>query len=103
RAAFALDPVSFVSFPADLDFVTGGGPGGIIIGGGVTTTGSATITSAGPNNAANVWNRRNLFTYEDRVSVIRGIHQISFGVWLQRIQDNDDTASRTLGQATFST
>ena len=43
-----------------------GGPGGIVIGGGVTTTGAAAITAAGPNNAANVWNRRNLFTYHGR-------------------------------------
>ena len=44
------------------------GPGGIVIGGGVTTTGIAAITAAGPNNAAGVWNRRNLFTYTDNVA-----------------------------------
>jgi len=102
RAAFAYDPVDFASFPASTSFVTGFGPGGIVIGGGVTTTGGGSITSAGPNNAANVWNRRNLFTYTDGVQIIKGRQQISAGVWFQRIQDNEDAASRQLGQASFA-
>ena len=64
---------------------------------------AAAITSAGPNNAANVWNRRNLFTFADGVQITKGRHQISVGVWFQRVQDNEDTASRQLGQATFAT
>jgi Carboxypeptidase regulatory-like domain/TonB-dependent Receptor Plug Domain len=103
RAAFNFDPYNYVPFPANLAFVTGGGPGGIVIGGGATTTsGSTVITSAGPNNAANVWNRRNLFTETDDLRISKGIHQISAGVWLQRLRDNEDTASRQLGQATFT-
>jgi len=102
RAGFAYNAVPLASFPASLDFVTGAGPGGIVIGGSVSTTTSATVTSAGPNNAANVWNRRNLFTVADNVSIRKGIHQITAGVWLQRVQDNEDTASRHLGQATFA-
>jgi len=74
-----------------------------VIGGGVSTTGVAAITSAGPNNAANVWNRRNLFTYSDGFQISKGTHQISAGVWFQRVQDNENTASRRLGQASFST
>jgi hypothetical protein len=102
RAAFNYDSFPLASFPASTDFVTGLGPGGIVIGGGVTTTAGGTITSAGPNNAANVWNRRNLFTYTDGVQITKGRHQISAGVWLQRIQDNEDAASRQLGQASFA-
>jgi len=102
RAAFAYDPVDFVPFPAGIDFVTGLGPGGIVIGGGVTTTAGGTITSAGPNNAADVWNRRNLLTYTDSVHIVKGRHQMAAGVWIQRIQENDNTASRQLGQASFS-
>src|ERR1019366_1430859 len=90
------------SFPASDSFVSGLEPGGIVIGGGVTTTGLAAITSAGPNNAANGWNRRNLFTWTDSVRIIKGIHQINAGVWVQRLQDNEDTASRQLGQASFT-
>ena len=103
RAAFNYDPFSFVTFPSSLSFVTGLIPGGLVVGGGVTTTAGGTLTSAGPNNAANVWNRRNLFTYSDGVQIVKGRHQISAGLWFQRIQDNENTASRQLGQASFST
>jgi Carboxypeptidase regulatory-like domain len=102
RAGWNLDPYSSASLASSLDFVTGAGPGGIVIGGGVTTTGFTALTSAGPTNNAGVWNRRNLFTYEDDVQISKGIHQFSFGVWFQRLQDNEDTASRQLGQASFS-
>jgi hypothetical protein len=103
RAAFNFDSPLLTPFPANLSFVTGnGGPGGFVIGGGVTTTGASAITSAGPNNAANVWNRRNLFTFQDDLQLTKGMHQISAGVWFQRVQDNDDTASRQLGQASFT-
>jgi hypothetical protein len=102
RAAFTYDSFPLAKFDPKLSFVSGGGPGGIVIGGGTTTTGVAAITAAGPNNAANVWNRRNLFTWSDNVQWSRGRHQISSGVWLQRIQDNENTASRRLGQASFA-
>ena len=102
RAAFNFNALVLGSVPSNLAFVSGAQPGGIVVGGGVTTTGGGTITSAGPNNAANVWNRRNLFTYTDNIQVTRGIHQISAGVWFQRVQDNEDTASRQLGQASFT-
>ncbi len=102
RAAFAYDSYPFTTFPANLSFVTGADPGGITIGGGVTTTGGGTITAAGANNASKVWNRRNLFTYTDNLQLTKGIHQISAGVWFQRMQDNEDSASRQLGQATFT-
>jgi len=102
RAAFHLDSSLLASFPSSLSFVSGAGPGGIVIGGGVTTTGLGTLTSAGPNNAAGVWNRRNLFTVTDTVQISKGIHQISLGLWFQRLQDNEDSASRQLGQATFT-
>ncbi len=102
RAAFNYDSFPLAPFPPSLSFVAGRGPGGIVIGGGLTITGAAAITSAGPNNAANVWNRRNLFTYADDVYIAKGTHQINFGVWLQPLQDNEDTASRQLGQASFA-
>jgi hypothetical protein len=83
-------------------FVTGAGPGGIVVGGGATTTAGGTITSAGPNNAAGVDNHRNLFTYQDNVQISKGIHQVSAGVWFERLQDNEDTASRQAGAVTFA-
>ena len=102
RAGFNLDSTPLAQFPANLDFVEGAGPGGIVVNGGVTTTGLSGITSAGPNNAAGAWNRRNLFTYTDDVEISKGIHQVSAGVWFQRLEDNEDSASRQLGQATFT-
>lgn len=102
RASFALASVPLATFPANLSFVSGGGPGGIIVGGGATTTAGGSITSAGPNNAAGVDNHRNLFSYEDTIRVSRGAHQLSMGVWFQRLEDNEDSASRQLGVATFA-
>src|SRR5262249_10108054 len=103
RAGFNLAPFSFVDFDPSLSFVTGQGPGGIIIGGTTTTTAAAAITSAGPNNAAGARNHRNLFTFTDGLQISRGIHQFNIGGWLQKIQDNEDTASRRTGVATFPT
>jgi hypothetical protein len=102
RAEFNLGSVLLASFPANQSFVTGGGPGGVVVNGGVTTTGLSGITAAGPNNAAGSWNRRNLFTYADEVKITKGMHQISIGIWIQPIRDNEDSASRQLGQATFT-
>ena len=102
RAGFNLDSSLLAPIPSSLSFLEGAGPGGIVVNGGVTTTGLSGITSAGPNNAAGVWNRRNLFTFTDDVQIWKGIHQISAGVWFQRVQDNEDSASRQLGQATFT-
>ena len=102
RSGFNYDSSSTVAFPSSLSFVTGFGPGGIVVGGAQTTTGSSALTAAGPSNNANVWNRRNLFTYSDGVSFTTGKHQINAGVWLQRLQDNENVASRQLGVATFA-
>ena len=96
RGAFNYDAASYAPFPPGLAFVAGGQPGAITISGGG-------ITAAGGNVNAGVWDRRNLFTYTDGVQIVKGIHQISAGVWFQQVQENEDTASRRLGMATFST
>lgn len=102
RAAFNYDSFPLSSYPPDLSFVAGQGPGGIVISGGLTTTGLSAITAAGPNNASNVSSRRNLYTATDDFQVTAGRHQVTAGVWFQRLQDNENTASTTLGQANFS-
>jgi hypothetical protein len=102
RAAFALDSFAFASYPANLSFVTGYGPGGIVVSGGTTTTAAAAITSPGPNNAAGARNARNLFTFTDGVQISKGRHQINVGTWFQKLQDNENTASRRLGVANFA-
>ncbi len=96
RGAFNYDAASYAPFPPGLAFVAGGQPGAITITGGG-------ITAAGGNVNAGVWDRRNLFTYTDGVQIVKGIHQISAGVWFQQVQENEDTASRRLGMATFGT
>jgi hypothetical protein len=98
RAAYNIDSVTTTTFSPNLSFVTGAGPGGISIGGGTT---GGTITGAGASNS-NVWNRRNLFTYTDGLQISSGIHQIAAGIWFQRLHHNDHTASRTQGQAAFT-
>jgi len=103
RATFNFDPVATTQFPSSLSFVQGAQPGGIVVSGAVTTTGPGAITAAGTNNASNSWNRRNMFTYADDVQSTHGIHHFSAGVWFQRLQDNEDSGSRQLGVATFST
>ncbi len=79
RAAFNYDALQFKDFPANFSFVTGQPLGGFIIGGGNTTTGLASITAAGSNNAANVLNRRNLFTYSDTVGMSLGAASAEHG------------------------
>ncbi len=96
RGAFNYDAASYAPFPAGTSFVQGGQPGAITISGGG-------ITAAGGNVNAGVFDRRNLFTFTDGVQLVKGAHQISAGVWIQRVQENEDTASRRLGMATFST
>ncbi|MDQ2777908.1 MAG: carboxypeptidase regulatory-like domain-containing protein [Acidobacteriota bacterium] len=102
RAAFNYDSFPLAKFSPDLSFVQGSGPGGLVVSGGLTTTGLSAITAAGPNNAANVASHRNLFTWSDDFQISLGKHQISAGVWFQRLQDNENSASVTLGQANFT-
>ena len=45
---------------------------------------------------------RNLYTYEDRVALTRGAHQLSFGAWFQQFQSNENIALSQYGQATFT-
>ena len=102
RAGFALDSFAFANYPASLSFVTGAGPGGIVIGGTTTTTAAAALSSPGPNNAAGARNQRNLFTFTDGLQMTAGAHQFSFGAWFQKLQDNENTASRRTGVANFA-
>src|SRR5437867_2389919 len=102
RADFNYDSAPFgKSFAPELSFVPGRNPGQITIGGSNAASVSA-ITSAGSNNNPDVHNARNLFTYEDGLEIIQGRHQISSGIWFQRLQINDSMASTKNGRATFS-
>jgi hypothetical protein len=83
-------------------FLSGRPLGAIVVGGSATSNPSAQIALAGSNNGSNLDVYRNLFTYEDHISLTRGRHQISAGVWLQRFQSNETLALSQYGQATFT-
>jgi hypothetical protein len=76
--------------------------GAVVIGGSATPNTSSSITMGGSNNGSHLFATRNLFTYQDELSIVKGIHQITTGAWFQRIQSNDELALGQYGQATFS-
>ncbi len=102
RAAFDYASYPYTPLSPSLDFVSGAGLGSIAISAGTVTSTIGAITSAGTNAAAGVVNRRNLFTFTDGVQIVKGIHQLSAGVWFQRVRDNENSASTRLGAATFA-
>src|SRR5579871_2332497 len=83
-------------------FVSGLPIGALVVGGSSASNPTAQISLAGSNNGSNLRVARNLFTYEDRASWIKGRHQISAGVWFQRLQSNENLALSQYGQATFT-
>lgn len=83
-------------------FLIGDPVGAVVVGGAATSNPQAQVGLAGGNNGSNLRVARNLFTLEDRVSWTRGIHQFSFGGWLQPFQSNEMLALSQHGQATFT-
>jgi len=83
-------------------FLSGYPIGALSVGGSAASNSAAVIALAGSNNGSNLDIARNLFTYEDRVSLTKGRHQISAGVWFQRLRSNENLALSQYGQATFT-
>ena len=83
-------------------FLTGLPVGAVVVGGSAASNPQAQTGLAGSNNGSNLRVHRNLFTVEDRVTMMRGRHQLSFGVWLQPFQSNETLALSQYGQATFT-
>ncbi|HTB91408.1 MAG TPA: TonB-dependent receptor [Candidatus Sulfotelmatobacter sp.] len=83
-------------------FLAGLPVGAVVVGGSAASNPQASIGLAGSNNGSNLHIARNLFTYEDRVTMTRGRHQLSFGAWFQRFQSNEIIALSQYGQATFA-
>lgn len=83
-------------------FLAGSPVGAIVVGGSAASNPTAQLSLAGSNNGSNLTLARNLFTYEDRVSLTRGRHQITAGAWFQRLRSNEDLALSQYGQATFA-
>ena len=83
-------------------FLLGKPVGAVVVGGSAASNPQASIGLAGSNNGSNLNIHRNLYTFEDRVTMTRGRHQLSFGAWFQRFQSNENIALSQFGQATFS-
>ena len=89
--------------PVDLSGWVQGEPiGAVVIGGGTALNAASQITAGGTNAGSHQLAARNLFTFEDHVSISHGMHRIDAGIWVQRIQANDDLAQDQYGQASFS-
>jgi Carboxypeptidase regulatory-like domain len=90
--------------PASVPGWVGDNPiGAIVISGSTASNGASQITQAGANTGSNNQAVRNLFTIDDHIFWTKGKHQIEAGVWLQRLQSNDNLAQNQYGQASFST
>jgi hypothetical protein len=83
-------------------FLTGRLAGALVVGGSAASNPQAQIGLAGSNNGSNLTIARNLYTYEDRVALTHGAHQLSVGAWFQQFQSNENIALSQYGQATFT-
>jgi hypothetical protein len=83
-------------------FLLGHQVGAVVVGGSAASNPQAAVGLAGSNNGSNLTIARNLYTFEDRVAMTRGRHQLTFGAWFQPFQSNETIALSQYGQATFS-
>ena len=83
-------------------FLRGHPVGAVVVGGSAASNPAAQLGLAGSNNGSNLRIARNLLTLEDRVTMTRGRHQLTFGTWFQPFQSNETIALSQYGQATFT-
>ncbi len=104
RAAYFFTGESTPGSPAAsvTGFLIGRPVGAVVVGGSAASNPQASLGLAGSNNGSNLRIARNLYTYEDRVTLTHGRNQFSFGAWLQQFQSNETIALSQFGQATFS-
>ena len=100
RAAFYFTGEVPVPVPG---WIAGAPVGAVVIAGSTASNGASQVTLAGANTGSNNQTVRNLFTVDDHIFWTRGRHQVEVGVWLQRLQSNDNLAQNQYGQASFST
>ena len=74
----------------------------VVISGSTASNGASSITTAGANVGSNNGITRNLYTFDDHAYYTIGKHTIQAGVWLQRLQSNDNLAQDQYGQASFA-
>ncbi len=83
-------------------FLVGKAVGAVVVGGSAASNPQASIGLAGSNNGSNLTVARNIVTLEDRVTLTRGRHQLTFGAWFQPFQSNETLALSQYGQTTFT-
>jgi len=83
-------------------FLLGRPVGAVVVGGSAASNPQASLGLAGSNNGSNLRIARNIYTYEDRVTLTRGRNQLSIGAWAQQFQSNETIALSQFGQATFT-
>jgi hypothetical protein len=74
----------------------------VVIAGSTASTGASSISTGGANVGSNNGITRNLFTFDDHAYYTKGKHSIQGGVWVQRLQSNDNLAQDQYGQASFA-
>jgi hypothetical protein len=83
-------------------FLLGHPVGAVVVGGSAASNPQAQVGLAGSNNGSNLSIARNLFTFEDHITLTRGRHQLTFGGWFQPFRSNETIALSQFGQATFT-
>ena len=83
-------------------FISGLPVGAVVVGGSQASNPQSQLGLAGNNNGSNLAIARNIFTAADQVSVTKGRHQITGGVWFQRLDSNERLALSQYGQLTFT-
>src|SRR6202166_3592872 len=83
-------------------FLIGHPVGAVVVGGSAASNPQAQLGLAGSNNGSNLKIARNIYTFEDHVTLTRGRHQLEFGAWVQDFQSNETIALSQFGQATFT-
>src|SRR5712664_3859935 len=83
-------------------FLLGHPVGAVVVGGSAASNPQASLGLAGSNNGSNLRIARNLYTYEDRLTLTHGRNQFTFGAWAQQFQSNETIALSQFGQATFA-
>ncbi len=76
--------------------------GAVVVGGSQASNSPTQLGLAGSNNGSNLYMARNLFTYTDQITLVKGRNQFSVGAWFERLQSNEKIALSQYGQLTFN-
>lgn len=99
---FTGEPTPGTPAAAEAGFLGGNPIGAIVVGGSAASNPTAQVSLAGSNNGSNLDVARNIYTAEDKVTLTKGKHQITFGEWIQKLQSNENLALSQFGQASFT-